>query len=96
MNDPLNSLLREVANRASAARLDGLEAAVLLRIAKARRAARTRVAMAPFQVATLSLSLAVGIAAGVWWAGTVPGSAHHGLLDNMVRLAPSSLLEGRQ
>jgi hypothetical protein len=97
MNEPLDSLLRRIAARDHASELTGLEATVLHRIGAARQSARTRAALVPFQVATVILSLALGIASGLWLDGSHPVPKQPpGLFDSVARLAPSSLLEGRE
>ena len=94
MTDPVDQLLQELAARPSDVRLQGLEATLAGRIARRRRARATRHRLVPFQIATVSLSLLIGVTVGIVSSrGAATRSAS--LFESVARLAPSSLLEGR-
>ncbi|NQE64329.1 hypothetical protein E1H18_4585 [Caulobacter sp. RHG1] len=96
MTEPLDELMRRLAARSADRSLDGLEAEISRGIAAQRREALVQAAMAPVQIASVVLALAMGLTAGsALAASTVNPQRDYGLFASAARLAPSSLLEGR-
>ncbi len=95
MAENLDRLLERLAGAHEDASLEGFEQRVLAGVAARRDAVRTARAMAPVRVAAVSLSLAVGVAAGGMAAATALAEPHAlDTFSSSSHLAPSTLLEG--
>ena len=95
MSDRLDELVGRLAGSPTDRRLDGLEAEIGRNILLRRRDARATTLMAPVQVASIGLALAMGITAGGAAAtATILVPQPLGVFSSSAHLAPSSMLEG--
>lgn len=94
MANDLDQMLARLARDTATASLEGVEDAVLRGIAQRRDALRAARALAPVRAASVSLALALGVAAGGMAAAmTMTEPRHLDTFSSAARLAPSTLLE---
>ena len=93
MSEQLDNLVRRLASAPTDRSLDQLETRVSRGIVRRRAQARISAALAPVGLASVGLSLAMGLAVGgVTAAAASPRNAD--ALSVMADLSPSTLLEG--
>lgn len=97
MSERFDDLIARLVSTPTDRSLDGLDAEIGRSILRRRHEARTVSVLAPLQMASLGLALAVGVTAGgaaAISAASKPQS--FGAFSSVAHLAPSMLLEGEQ
>ena len=95
MSERLDYLVERLAALQTDRQLEHFDADVNRGITRWREEARTASALAPVRVASIGLSLAMGVTVGGVSAATaIAAPRHPAVLQMQAELAPSTLLEG--